>query len=215
MSAAKLARATKDPLAGKFRFVAGGQPGAKGASSTQKLPGPAQRLSVVIAYEDTCTRDRAIDVCQGTINQQWRGFELDCTWWRFDLLYHPAVADAAVKAAAAADLFIFSVRAEHDLPPVVKAWVERWLPKQTEREGALIVLVEGREEQPAIRVPAVSYLQWVASERQRAFFVRFFTKGDELGCSPEALSQRANVVTDVLSEILLYRGGVPHGGINE
>ena len=34
-------------------------------------------------------------------------------------------------------------------------------------------------------------------------------------CSAETICQRANAVTRVLSEILSYRGGFPHGGINE
>lgn len=216
MNVATLALATEDLRVPGFMLVPTEPAYGPDASPTETLPDPARRLSVVIAYEDAGTRARAMDVCRGTIRQQWRGLELDCTWWKFELLHHPAVAEAAVKAAAGADLFICSVHAENDLPAVVKAWVERWLPKQTEREGALIVLVEGREDQPAVRAPAVSYLQGVASAAKMTFFVRFFKRGDELtSCSPEALGQRANVVTDVLSEILSYRGGFPHGGINE
>jgi hypothetical protein len=216
MNAATLALATEEPLAPEFRLVPPEPACATDASPPETLPDSARPLSVVIAYEDAGTRDRAIDVCQGTIQQQWRGFKLDCTWWKFDLLHHPAVAEAAVEAAAEADLFICSVRAENDLPAVVKAWVERWLPKQTEREGALIVLVEGRDDEPAVRAPAVSYLQRVASAAKMTFFARFFKRRDEpANFSPETLRQSANVVTDVLSEILSYRGGFPHGGINE
>ncbi len=48
------------------------------------------------------------------------------------------------------------------------------------------------------------------------FFVRFFKRPDEFkGCSEETIRHRANAVTSVLSEILSFRGGFPHGGINE
>jgi len=132
------------------------------------------------------------------------------------LLEHPAVAQAAVEVAANADLFVCSVHAENELRAVVKAWVEKWLPGQTGREGALIVLVESTRTERGVRAPAVSYLQRVASEAGMTFFVRLFDTPDGLsGCSAETICQRANAVTGVLSEILSYRGGFPHGGINE
>ncbi len=173
-------------------------------------------LSVVVAYEDAGTRERAVQVCQGTLGKRWCGLDFQCSWWRFDLLEHPAVAQAAVEAAAKADLFVCSVHAENELPAVVKAWVEKWLPGQSGREGALIVLVESTRTERGVRAPAVSYLQRVASEAGMTFFVRFFDTPDGLaGCSAETICQRANAVTGVLSEILSYRGGFPHGGINE
>lgn len=176
----------------------------------------AQPLAVVVAYEDAGTRERAMAVCQGTIAQQWHGLDLDCTWWKFDFLHHPAIAKAAAEAAARADLIIYSVHAEKDLPTVVKAWIKQWLPKQTGKDGALIVLVEGGGDNNAVRAPALQYLQRIASEASMTFFVRFFKRSEELpGCSLETISERADAVTDVLSEILSYRGGFPHGGINE
>ena len=62
----------------------------------------------------------------------------------------------------------------------------------------------------------IAHLQRVASEAKMTFFVRFFKRPDEFkGCSEETIHHRANAVTSVLSEILSFRGGFPHGGINE
>jgi len=98
--------------------------------------------SVVVIYEDSALRERAMQFCE-LLSAETPGLEMD--WWSFQLLHHHSMAHSAVDRAAAADVVIFAMVSRGDLPEEIKLWIERWLNKRGQREGALVGLLH-REE---------------------------------------------------------------------
>ncbi len=63
-------------------------------------------VSALVAYEDSTTRDRALQVCDRLVQKFWRDVEFDFTWWRFDFLRDGEIAIAAANAATQSDLIL-------------------------------------------------------------------------------------------------------------
>ncbi len=102
---------------------------------------PAETLAVVVVYEDTLTRDRALAVCDELVQQFWTKVEFEFNWWRETFLTDSIIAGEASWYATNADLIIFSIHAEGELSSGTTAWIETWLDKREKRDGALIVLL--------------------------------------------------------------------------
>jgi hypothetical protein len=176
----------------------------------------SQPLSVLVAYENLHTRLRAIEACRRTTLEQSSGVKLACSWWSFELLKYPALAEAAACAALDADVIVYSIRTLTDVPAAVKAWADKWVKMQRGKEGAFVVLTEATESQPDLRAPALLYLQNVASKADMTFFLRIFQSSNEdSSFNHETLSTRANAKTGLLEEILSHHGDFRCGGINE
>jgi len=157
--------------------------------------------AVVVIYENPSIRERAVHFCERLVAAQHPP-ELDLDWWSFALLSDAAMAHSAVEKASGADVVIFAMDARGDLPDPIKLWIEQWLSKRGEREGAMVGLLhhEGwhgaasfREIylRHAARRAGMDYLSHAAPTRPRA-----------MPDSIDSFSERAGQMTSVLDDIL-------------
>jgi hypothetical protein len=97
---------------------------------------------VVVVYEDSAARQRAVGFCDQLVERFWANQELDVSWWSFNALEEVKSAKEATDKAACADVIVFSAAAEGDLPLGTTAWLEAWRGQRGEREGKLVGLLE-------------------------------------------------------------------------
>ena len=157
---------------------------------------------VVVVYENPSIRERAVRFCEGLIEEQ-KSPGMDMDWWSFTVLSHPTLAQNAVEKAANAGVVVFAMDARGDLPDEIKLWIERWLNKRGEREGALVGLLDAEEGlleiasfreiylRHAARRAGMDYLSHAAPTVHRA-----------IPDSIDSFSERAGQVTSVLDGIL-------------
>jgi hypothetical protein len=156
--------------------------------------------SLVVVYEDPAIRERAVHFCE---RMAIKTADMDMDWWSFPLLSHPTLAHSAVEKASNADVVVFAMDARGDLPDEIKLWIEKWLNKRGEREGALVGLLgrqEGLQEivsfreiylRHAARRAGMDYLSHAAPTLRRA-----------IPDSIDSFSERAGQMTSVLDDIL-------------
>src|SRR5690348_8957965 len=99
---------------------------------------------VSVIYENPEIREHASRFCQKVAEECDGPAEFELSWWSFDMLKHAIMSGDAALKAARADLVVFAMTAGGDLPHEIKLWIENWLGKRGEREGALVGLL-GRE----------------------------------------------------------------------
>jgi len=164
---------------------------------------------VVVVYEEPAIRDRVMRFCERLADEQ-KSAEMDMDWWSFPHLGEPGRAHEAVEKAARADVVVFAMDARGDLPSEIKMWIEQWLNKRGEREGAVVGLLnreEGIHEMTsfreiylrhAARRAGMDYLSHAAPTLRRA-----------IPDSIDSFSERAGQVTSVLDSILQKRPPTP------
>ena len=171
-----------------------------------KIP---QAKSVVVVYEDTAIREHAVRFCERMVEERKSAPILEMNWWSFDLLVNSAVAADAVQAAAAADVIVFAVSANGDLPDQIKLWIENWLNKRGEREGALVGLVAGEEGSQPASFREI-YLRHIATRAEMDYLSHAApTVAAAIPDSLDSFSERAGQVTSVLDGILLQHPQIP------
>jgi hypothetical protein len=129
---------------------------------------PAYALRVTGAYQDSVTRDWAIQrCCLGT--QQVGEEQVKTSLFSTQSLNDPGILLDAVHAAVAADVIVVSVYAADELPLEIYVWIDLWLPRRRWRAGALAALVGVAEPLDAPSVRTHEYLQAVARKGQLDF----------------------------------------------
>ena len=132
-------------------------------------PGPETGIcAIVVLYEDNCSRDAAISLCNSLEQIFHSELDFEITWCRFKYFSDPAVAAEAAEIAAQADVVLVSIPRPHDLPLEVKAWFERCLQKRKSSEGAL-VLLQSSEQAPDLAISQSSYLYLLAQRANLEF----------------------------------------------
>jgi hypothetical protein len=160
---------------------------------------------IAVVYETAASREHAVRFCA----QLSDGFRFDAGpeahWWSFKLLSQPGAGNEAAWKASIADLIVFATSAEEDLPRAIKLWIENWLGKRGEREGALVSLMERRERDP-LEVPPFKeiYLRHIAHRAGMDFFSQVppMTISKALPDSLDSFNDRAGQMTSTLDEIL-------------
>lgn len=162
--------------------------------------------SVAVFFEDTSSRQRAVDFCDQLISRFWEQCEFEVNWWPLDLLEKAESAKQAAVKAAGADVVVFSSTPEGDYPGLVKAWIETWLTQRGDREGMLVDLLDpfdpvvgnhirkGRKHyflRNAAHHGAMDYLTHIPQDIS-------FSIPDSL----DSYSLRADQVTNLLDDIL-------------
>ena len=112
-------------------------------SSTQEQTGYYEvrtRCAVAVVYEDVAARDAAIELCDTLVGKFAGDLEFDLTWWRFDYLTEPMIAQEAGEAVAKADMILVVMDHPDGFPWEVRAWLDHWLGKRRSAAGALAVL---------------------------------------------------------------------------
>ena len=62
---------------------------------TDESPEEGEVFFALIAYEDSLTRNRAMQICDRLMEKFWMDMEFDLSWWRFDFLRDTGIVKAA------------------------------------------------------------------------------------------------------------------------
>lgn len=171
-------------------------------------------FSIVVAYEDTATRDQAIILCDHLVEQLWEDLEFEVNWLRFDYLADPRIAADAMAAAASADMVIFSARADAELRPAAKSWIDGWVIKRDNREGVLVSMIGG---DPVREIsPTHLYLRGVAQQARMDYLSNVTDALSESVSGPiEALVHGAEKMLPAADRFLQQGSPPSRWGINE
>jgi len=163
---------------------------------------------VVAVYENNPAREHALRFCDDLAGKP---SDLDIHWCAFNVLRDPQHGTEAANRAATADMILFAVTSEGDLPGEVKLWIERWLNRRGEREGALVGLVMDRPDSPfEIATRKEIYLRHTARRAQMDYLSHENpTPRKAMPDSLDSFSQRADEMTSVLDQILQTRPIAP------
>jgi hypothetical protein len=168
-------------------------------------------FSVVIAYEDFETGKQARRTYDLLVEQLGREFRFANQMWKFDVLSVAKLREAAVKDAAAADIIIISARAQSDLPPGVKDWLETAITRGVNAIGLVGLFADVSESSPGRK-----YLAALADAADLEFF-----------CQPGKWPLRASPLSELShregnlksgSRLATFAGldqNISHWGINE
>ena len=143
-------------------------------------------------------------------------FELEATWWSFDLLLSRELFQAAVEAAVGADLILFSVHAAQHLPAGVEAWVAAWETARLPRQSALVALFAHAGEPVAQLYPVHSRLHRAAKAAAMDFLPHQLPLLAEAPCClANPNSELVRHLMPLLEELLATKPFVPDWGLNE
>jgi hypothetical protein len=157
---------------------------------------------VVVVYETPAIRKHAMQFCERLAG------ECECTpvsemiWWSFHVLALPAEGRDAAQRAANADVVVFAMKAGGDLPHDIKLWIENWLNRRGEREGALVGLLASEVSHDIAPFREI-YLRHIARRAGMDYLSHAApTASRAIPDSLDSFSQRAGQVTSVLDGIL-------------
>ena len=173
-------------------------------------------FSAAIAYEDSTTRDRALETCDRLMQKFWTDVEFEFSWWRFDFLRDKGIFKAAVEAAARSDLIMISAHAARQLPEAVQDWIETWLGRRERGTGVLAAMIGIGEDALKGWTPIHVYLREAAQRANMDYLPQVLdAPQDRLDGSIEKIARRAEEVTSLLDSILHRPPIASHWGINE
>jgi hypothetical protein len=159
--------------------------------------------SVVIIYEDLPTREEAVKFSDGLVRRFWSEFEFDVGWWSMQDLEKSGGARAAAEKAAKADLLVFALKPEGELPDCFFGWVDRWIDKRGEREGALAGLLDPASNPNGIATQKYLYLRTLAHRSGMDYLMQLpENMVRTIPDSIDSYAQRASTKTSVLDDIL-------------
>jgi hypothetical protein len=172
--------------------------------------------SVVVLYEDTPTRDRAMLLCNRLVKNFWSDVEFDFHWWRTDFLDDPRMARIAAADATATDIFIFSSSQESGLSPAFLKWFEDWSREREARDGLLLDLSDAPAQTSRIVQQKQARLRKIAELAHLDYCNRLPPRfsGAMLN-SRQNVEARAHEVSSVLEDILHRLPPPSHYGLNE
>jgi hypothetical protein len=157
--------------------------------------------SVTVLYEDTSTRETAVQFCDALVKRFWAESEFSIDWRKFSELEDEVAGQQAETRGAGADLIIFASQPNTDLPETMLHWLESWVKRRGEREGAMIGLNDPGAASKAIP-DKFCYLRSVAHRAGMDYLTHMPQELAATADSPESFSERARQVTHVLDEIL-------------
>jgi hypothetical protein len=135
-------------------------------------------LNVLVVSEDAGARERVKEVYENLERQFSKEFCFGSSWYDFDGLNDGRIAGDAARAAAEADLVLFSANAHIEPPESVKKWVETWIDRKQPGECALGGLLNRTPSGDGKGMPIQAYLTDVA---RRGGMDPIF----EIVCTPE------------------------------
>ena len=172
--------------------------------------------SVVVVYENTATRERAMAVCDHLVQQFWSEVEFEFNWWRTDFLEEPGMAATAASNAAAADFIIFCAGIESELARPLGEWCESWVERRGSREGVLVDLTQAAGTAASRAPNAQTYLRLIARRAMMDYLTEVpATIMGTLPDSFESAALRATHISSVLDDILHHSPPPSHYGLNE
>ena len=128
------------------------------------------KCKVVIIYEDSAAGRRAKHFCEEVLRKLVDACDISLDLWNFQVLGLSQVADAALQAAARADVVILSMHGTAELPVMTKDWIERWSERIADSMPMLVALVAPAKAEPDTLASTLSYLRSLAGENQISFW---------------------------------------------
>lgn len=177
---------------------------------------PKYPFDLAVVYEDTATRNRAMQLYDHLAQQLLDEYDFQCSWWKLDHLDNPGLCDQAADAAAEANMVIVSLRGDQGPSTVFEQWLHGWLSRRGDQKSALVVLLGEKGERGSQTRHLQSQLQQAARQARMDFFVHAYDPpAPGVPGSPELRVHRAETVTPVLEEIPEQAAYLPRWGINE
>jgi hypothetical protein len=172
---------------------------------TQFLEKTDEKISpvkcVVIVYENPAIREHAVRFCERMSKEQ-KCPATEMTWCPFQSLASSDLAADVLQSAVRADVLIFAMDSRGDLPKDIKLWIELWLNKRGEREGALVGLLQ-REEPHEMASFREIYLRHAARRAGMDYLSHAAPTVDRaIPNSLDSYNERAGRTTSVLDTIL-------------
>jgi hypothetical protein len=176
---------------------------------------PKFPFDLVVAYEDSFTRNRALHLYDHLAQQLLDDYDFQCSWWKFDHLANATLRQQAADAAAEANMIILSVHARPELPSTHRLWMDSWLPRRDNRKAALVALVAGANALQNEAAPMLACLQNAARLSKMDFFTHEFNLPPQDGQRIVASTIPTVRSVPVLDHALEQRTPNPRWGINE
>jgi hypothetical protein len=154
--------------------------------------------SVVVLFEDASAREQGVRFCNHLIERYWAEQGFDVSWYSFSMLQ---AGEESAEKAAAADIIVFAMHPEGEMPLEIRDWVENWVRRRGDREGALVGLMD-RSAYPAATGERYIYLRNAAHRAGMDYWTQLPQNLHGISDSIESYSERAKQVTSVLDEIL-------------
>lgn len=158
---------------------------------------------VLVIYETVAAREYVARTC----NECWPLAAADRMpqWRSSSRLDEPKFADETAQLAMAADIVVFTGPAENGFAPESKLWIERWISKRDEREGAIVGIFISRTAPPQEKSGTQKeiYLRQIALRAGMDYLSHVPRFG--IRAMPDSLdvyNQRAAQMTSVLHDIL-------------
>lgn len=154
---------------------------------------------VVVVYDTSAAREQAVQFCH-ELSRQREGFEI--AWCSLDFLNDAEASRSAAGKASEAEVVVFALDSGGDLPDELKFWLESWLARRKEREGALVGLLN-RSSRCAIASLKEVYLRHAAHRAGMDYLSQ--ARRTPVRAMPDSLdsfSERAGCMTSVLDDIL-------------
>jgi len=178
---------------------------------------PKFPFDLVVAYEDSQTRNRALNLYDHLAQQLLDDYDFQCSWWKFDHLANATLRQQASDAAAEANMIILCLHARRGLLPLHRAWIEEWLPRRDGRKSALVAMVGGAEDAPGAAETTLAYLKRASRLGRMDFFDHTFNlslPARELSLEP-ALPAGDREAPQSDPSLLYHQMPTPRWGINE
>ena len=159
-------------------------------------------LSVVVIYDDDASREQAVQVCDHLMGRFWADRQLDLDWWSCAQMGELVASSEALDKATRADLIVFALQPDGDLPATMQNWIEEWVSLRGDREGLLVHLSGDPRESEAASGRHV-FLRHAAHRGGIDYLTHEpqtlpWSTPDSL----DSITARAERVTSVLDEIL-------------
>ena len=163
-------------------------------------------------YEDVPARENAVAFCDHLVERFWARYEFAVSWWSLADLSVVDSSQRAARKAIEADLIVVATTPGLDIPMALREWVESWLGRRGEREGALVGLTDPRAGQTGPSAEKFAYLRNAAHRAGMDYLTDIpqSISSRSIPDSIESYSERAHQVTSVLDDILHRKAPPPH-----
>jgi hypothetical protein len=166
--------------------------------------------SVAVIFENAHAQEMAITFCDSLVRKFWADFEFDVGWWAFDGLKVAQAAEEALTKSIGANLVVFAVQSQRELPAHIHQWTSDWLQRRGRREGTLVGLLNSASDNSAEPMFIDAFLRHCAHAAGMDFLTEIPQNlARRIPETLESCSERAHQVTRVLNGILHQPNSAP------
>lgn len=128
---------------------------------------------IVIVYEDRATLDRACLLYQKVKDALDNDLNFECARWRLDTIERPADRMRSAHEAERAHVIIFSIHGDGGPSAFLREWINAWLPEKSDKDIALVALLDERSAPKRGTVEVRDWLEEIALDHGVDFFAEF------------------------------------------